>query len=384
MTNSAAVPVRTSLWRLPAVRQLAVLTTLGFSSFFLTLASLPSYAVRGGTGAGSAGAVTAVMLGCTVAVQAVVPWLERRLGTPVLLVIGLIALGSPAPLYLLSDSLGWLAAISAVRGIGFAILTVIGALLSTSVAPADRRGEAIGVYGLCIAVPNLIAIPAGAALTSSGRFGWVAVLAAAPLLAIPFVLRLRRRQDDSPHTKTAAGPAVRSASGPAIVLLVVMLSGGGLLTFLPIARPDGSLATIALLVLGVCSTVSRWRIGHIHDRFGGRGLQPTMIAAGIVGLALVAIALQGHGRTAALLAGVALFGIGYGATQSLTQIAVFERTPPEQAVTASAVWNTAFDAGTGIGAYGIGLLAATSLELPGTYLLCAALLVLTIPLTRRH
>jgi hypothetical protein len=37
-----------SLWRLPAVRRLVVLVSLGFTSFCLTLASLPSWAVAGG------------------------------------------------------------------------------------------------------------------------------------------------------------------------------------------------------------------------------------------------------------------------------------------------------------------------------------------------
>jgi hypothetical protein len=73
---------RPSLWRLPAVRRLLALTLLGFSSFFLTLASLPSWAVRGGVPAGSAGLVTAAMLTCTVLVQLAVPALTRRLAWP--------------------------------------------------------------------------------------------------------------------------------------------------------------------------------------------------------------------------------------------------------------------------------------------------------------
>jgi predicted MPP superfamily phosphohydrolase len=46
---------------------------------------------------------------------------------------------------------------------------VLGALLAAAVAPPERRGEAIGLYGLAIAVPNLIAVPAGVALVLAGH-----------------------------------------------------------------------------------------------------------------------------------------------------------------------------------------------------------------------
>jgi len=375
-----------SLWRVPSMWRLAVLAAFGFSSFFLTLASLPAWAVRSGAGSASAGLLTTVMLGCTIAAQMLVPLLQRRLGTPALLVVGLAALGAPTPLYLVSHQFGWLLAASAVRGVGFGVITVLGALLSTAVAPPGRRGEAIGVYGLSIAVPNLIAVPAGTALTSVGRFDVVAILATCPLLAAPLARRFhnvlaprRRRAGRSDLTA-----AVRAAALPSFVLLLVTLAGGGLLTFLPIARPHGPLATIALLAMGATGSLSRWFAGTLHDRTGSRALMPASLVAAAVGIALVALTLlgsteDGAGRVVVLLFGATVFGLGYGAIQNITQIVAFERAGPEHAVTAASVWNMAFDGGTGIGAYGIGLIAATRLDLPGTYLLCAVALVLALP-----
>src|SRR5205085_10800457 len=97
------------------------------------------------------------------------------------LAAGLVALGAPAPLYVLSDGLGWLSAVSAVRGAGFAVLTVLGSSLAALVVPPERRGESIGLYGLAIAVPNLVAVPAGVALVLAGHSGSVAWLAASPV-----------------------------------------------------------------------------------------------------------------------------------------------------------------------------------------------------------
>lgn len=372
------------------MRWLAVLTALGFSSFSLTLASLPSWAVRGGASSASAGLVTTVMLGCTIGAQTLVPLLQRRLGTSMLLALGLIALGAPAPLYLVSQQLGWLVATSAVRGVGFGILTVIGALLATSLAPPSRRGEAIGIYGLGIAVPNLAAVPLGTALLSAGHFGVVAILAACPVLAVPLCRHFAGTMPAPPSQHAAAdasagvGAALRSAALPSFVLLLVTLSGGGLLTFLPIARPHGPVATIALLLMGVSGGVSRWGAGSMHDRTGSRALMPVTLVAAALGMALAGVALLGSdhggpGRVTLLLVGATIFGVGYGGMQNLSQILAFDRAGPEHAVTASTVWNIAFDAGTGIGAYVVGLIAATRLELSGTYLLCATILALALP-----
>ena len=69
------------------------------------------------------------------------------------LVAGLLAMGLPSPFYVLDDGLTWICSLSAVRGAGFAVLTVLGATLSARVAPPERRGESVGMYGLGIA-PN--------------------------------------------------------------------------------------------------------------------------------------------------------------------------------------------------------------------------------------
>src|SRR4051812_28317653 len=271
-------------------------TVLGFVSYCLTLASLPVYAVAGGAAESSAGVVTAVFLAVTITGQGAIPRLTARLGIGPVLGGGLVALGVPAPFYVLSDGVGWISALSAVRGAGFAVLTVLGATLAAQVAPLDRRGESIGLYGLAIAVPNLICVPAGVALVLAGHVGWLAWLAASPLMGIALVPRLVR----SLGPQEAAGPvgarraAVLAALAPSAVLFVVTLAGGGLVTFLPIERPDGALATVALLLFGITGALARWRAGLVADRLGGsRGLTVAALAAGAVGMVLTAAGLGG-------------------------------------------------------------------------------------------
>jgi predicted MFS family arabinose efflux permease len=376
--HGSTVDREVSLWRSPAMRALVGVTVLGFASYCLTLASLPTYAVQGGARESTAGIVTAVLLVVTIAVQAVVPALTARFGQARVLVAGLVALGAPSPLYAVDDGLLWLSALSAVRGIGFAVLTVLGATLAAQVAPVERRGEAIGIYGLSIAVPNLIAVPAGVALVLDGHAGWLAWLAASPLLGLAFVPTLVRAMPPAETQGTAGAGriAAMAALAPSVVLFVVTLAGGGLVTFLPIERPDGALATAALLLFGLTGAITRWRAGLLADRFGSRRLLPLALCLGAAGLVAVAAGLVAG--DAWVLVGAAVFGAGFGAVQNLTLLAAFARAGEGGATAASAMWNASFDAGTAAGALGLGIVAV-GIGLPWTYVLVAALLVAALP-----
>jgi predicted MFS family arabinose efflux permease len=375
----AGVGERTSLWRLPGMRALVGVTALGFASYCLTLASLPTYAVLGGASAATAGLVTAVFLLVTISVQGTVPALSARFGQTRVLAAGLLAMGVPSPLYAVDDGLTWLCVLSAVRGAGFAVLTVLGSTLAAQVAPRERRGESIGIYGLAIAVPNLVAVPAGVALVLDGHTTVLAWLAASPVLGLLFVPVLGRAV--AGHPTSAASGAGRTAALaallPSAVLFAVTLAGGGVVTYLPIERPDGATVTVALLLFGVTAALCRWRAGLLADRLAGRWLLAVTVGVGVAGMLLLAGGLVGS--TAVLLLGAAVVGASYGAVQNLTLLAAFARAGEGGTTSASAMWNASFDAGTAAGAALLGFLAA-GVGLPWTFVLCAALLAAVLPL----
>jgi predicted MFS family arabinose efflux permease len=377
--NGGAVAVQGSLVRSRGMQALIGVTVLGFASFCLTLASLPVYAVAGGASVSTAGVVTTVFLVATIAVQMTVPALSSRFGIGPVLVGGLVAMGIPSPLYVLDDSVAWISGLSAVRGAGFAVLTVLGATLAARVAPPDRRGESVGLYGLGIAIPNLLGIPAGAALVLDGHVGWLSWLAASPLLGLVFVPALVRSvaPEAGPGPAGARRAAARAALAPSGVLFAVTMAGGGVVTFLPIERPDGVLTTVALLVFGMTAAVTRWRSGALADRLGSSGLLPLALVVAAAGLVVTAVGLDAGAAWVVIGAGV--FGAGFGAVQNLTLVAAFARAGEAGTTTASAMWNAAFDAGTAVGALALGFLAA-GIGLDWTYVVVAALLAAAVPL----
>ena len=173
--------VRTSLWRSRGMQALIGVTFLGFASYCLTLASLPVYAVQGGADESTAGVVTAVFLVCTIAVQATIPALTARFGVGPVLVVGLVAMGVPSPLYVLDDGVAtWLPAFF-MRSLGltlvetswfYAGIAFIGGVAGIALGGvlADRVGGARVTIG-AFAVMALGAVGAPGADGADGAAG---------------------------------------------------------------------------------------------------------------------------------------------------------------------------------------------------------------------
>ncbi len=400
------------LWRTPSIRRLVGVTLLGFVGFSATLAALPWWAVRGGADLSQAGLVTTAMLLATVLTQAAVPALVARVGSGRALAAGLVALGAPAPLLLLSSDLVPLLVVSAVRGTGFAVLTVVGSTLTSTLAPPGRHGETAGLYGLAVGLTGVGVVPASVAVAQAVGFWPVALVATLPVVAVPWALAMARDEraaaadaarpahdPASPPVVADAGPqhrrAVRAVLVPSLVLLVVTLAGSGVVTFLPIERPDGLLAPLVLLLFGATAALARWRAGMLADRLGTRLLLPAAVALTALGVTGVAAGLLLGGETvsaggATLLLAALVAGAGYGAVQNLSLVQAFARVGPVDTPTASAVWNLCFDGGTAIGAVAVGTLAAAlagaagpvlgaGSGVPGALLACALLVLLAVP-----
>ena len=120
-------------------------------------------------------------------------------------------------------------------------------------------------------------------------------------------------------------------------------------------------------------------MGRFADRTGTHLLLPGTVLLGVVGLAALAAGLRQE-VDVLLLAGAAVFGTAYGAVQNLTLVVAFAHARGHGASTVSAVWNAAFDMGTGIGAVVVGALAVTGMGVPMALGACAALIAGCLPL----
>lgn len=349
-------------------------------SFYLPLSVMPMFAKASGASAG-AGLVTGALLLTTVLVELMTPRLLARVGYRVSLTAGLFLLGVPALALLASSASAVIIGVSIVRGAGFAVTTVAGGALTASLIPAERRGEGLGLVGIVSGIPALIALPAGVWVASHWGFQPVFVVtAAAALVALTVVPgypglaarpgRPRQRRNEHGVLARLRDPGLLRPAG---VFSASTMAAGVLVTFLPLAVAGRSawVATCALFAQPAASTLARWAAGRAGDRRG----HVSLLAPGVVLSALGLAALAATASPALVIGGAATFGIGFGLLQNASLALMYARVPASGQTAVSAIWNAAYDAGMGVGAIGMGLVAG-HVGYPGVFLL-TGLLTLT-------
>lgn len=380
-----------SVWRTPGMPALIAMTTAGFSGYAALLPVAPLWVVHGGAGSAGAGAVNGVLMLFTVLTQPCVPSAIRRFGWGRVMVAGLVLLGLPALAHLLTSALVPTLALSAVRGLGFGVLTVTGSAAVAELVDPARRGRAIGAYGLAIAGPQLLLLPASPWVAETLGFWVVFVISGGPLLgclpALALGRRLQARAREADQHPVEGLPRGRWGTylrlmRPMVLLLGVTLAGGALITFTPQMTNSSLLTTAGLLVLTAVAALSRWRFGGLADRHGVQPFLWPLVVLTAVGMAVTAWAVTDPAAPAPalLLLGMAVVGLCYGGLQNLTLVLAFQTVGRRDYGVASAVWNIGFDAGTGLGAVLVGMLAA-GFSFPVALLAGAGFSLATLPLT---
>jgi MFS family permease len=367
-------PVHATRYDIPASRPrlvsgrfaAALLSSFGaLTSFYLLLSVTPMYAMSAGAGSAGAGLVTGSLMLTTVLAEFASPRLLGRFGYRAVFAAGALLLGGPAPALLLPHSMATIIAVSIARGIGFGLATVVlGALVAASV-PAERRGEGIGLAGVVACVPAIVALPSGVWLAQNTGYVVViaitAISALAPLAATPWLANpAEAGQSEAGQADTAPVGLLGSLrSGgmlrPGLVFAATTVAAGVVASFLPLAAGvSAGVATLGLFAQAVTATASRWWAGRRGDRHGHAGLLIPGLLTAAAGMA----SLIWASAPVVVIAGMCLFGIGFGIAQNATFALMLDRAPSSGYGTASALWNLAYDAGYGTGSIVFGVFVA--------------------------
>lgn len=359
------------------------------TSFYLLLSVTPMYAAAAGSGSAGAGLVTGVLLLGTVAAELAAPGLMRRHGHWALLAAGALLLGVPALALLPGGSLAIIMAVSAVRGFGFGLCTVMTGALTAMLLPADRRGEGLGLFGVVATAPGIVALPAGVWVAGHAGLATViamtATAALVPLAAFPWLSgraghRAAAPAGTRPPDGLLAGLRQAGQLRPFLIFAASTVAAGVVVSFLPLATGvSGDVAAAGLLAQALTATIGRWWAGRQGDRTGHAGLLVPALAIASLGM----ITMLWLASPAAVIAGMCLFGTGFGICQNATFALMIDRMPGSGLGTASALWNLAYDAGYGAGPAAFGLIIGHT-GYPAAFAMTAALMLVALSAARRE
>ena len=360
------------------------------TSFYLLLSVTSMYAAAVGAGSTGAGLVTGVLLAGTVAAELASSMLMKRYGYRTLLVVGAVLLGVPALALLSARPLAIIVIINLVRGLGFGLSTVVTGALTAVLLPPERRGEGLGLFGVVATVPGVVALPSGVWL--AGHYGYPVVVgmtaatALVPLAAFPWLPGAADRRKTG--ACAGAGQPIGLLDGLRhdgqlrlfLIFAASTVAAGVVVSFLPLAAGiSGNIAAAGLLAQALAATISRWWAGRQGDRHGHvRLLVPGLVIASLGMTAMIWLT-----SPAAVIAGMCLFGTGFGISQNATFVMMIDRMPASGLGAASALWNLAYDAGYGAGPAVFGLFAGHT-GYPAAFALTGVLMLAALPAARRQ
>ena len=333
---------------------LCVVGFLAFSSQFLIQPVLPLLVVDRGGDEAVVGLVVAAFSLPSVLLR---PWMGRLVdewSTRGVLSAGTITLAVSSAAYLIP---GWIAlfAVRIVHGAGWAAFNTGGHSMVGRLAPPARRGEASGIYNLMPGLAQMIMPAVGLALLAAFGFDvpflFAAALAAATLLAIPFVTA--RGASRPAGQRVASGSRSLLERGAIVPMLIEILFTSVHSLFLiypPLFAIDRGIPleqlTLYYPTVGLTLVVSRAVLARLSDRVGRGPVLVGGATTAILGLVVAAFATD----VFTLAIGGCLWAIAASVTSPTAMALAMDRSEPGRMGAAMATYSLGFQLGLGGGA----------------------------------
>jgi MFS family permease len=348
-----------------------VAALLAFVAIGAALPVLPAF-VRGPLGASdlAVGVVVGAFAVTSVVCRPLAGRQADRRGRRIVLVGGSLAMALGGVLYLLADSVPTLIVARLVVGSGEGAVYTAGATWAVDLAPENRRGLALGLFGLAVWGGLSLGPLAGELLRSGVGYDAVWTLTAAlPLAGAAIASRLpepARLGDGEPVAKRHLFPP--SSRRPGVALALANVGYAALAGFVVLhlrARAIGGGASV-FTVFALAVFASRLVLSRVPDRAGARR---TATAAGLLeSLGLTIIALADSLPVA--LVGALVVGVGFSMLFPSLALMVVGDVGEDGRGSALGAFTAFFDVGVGLGAPLAGLTASLA-GYPAVFFLAA-------------
>jgi MFS family permease len=288
-------------------------------------------------------------------IRPVAGYLADRHGHRLIMQGGAVLVAAGGAIYFLPLSLPGLIADRLLLGVGEAALFTAGAVWTVSLAPHNRRGQLIGLYGVSMWGGISAGTFIGAVLV---RFDYRAVWGfsvAIALLALALISSVpAQRRETAPSG--GHGLLIRPALLPGVALGLAAAGYAGLAAFVLLHLEARGIHSGAL-VLGGFSAVyagTRLVIGRLPDQLGPRRVAAWSGAGEAVGLLIIAVAPN----LPVAIIGSVVMGVGFSLLHPSLALMVMNRTEKSQQGAAIGAYTSFWDLGVTVWGPLIGVVAS--------------------------
>lgn len=261
-------------------------------------------------------------------------------------------------------------------GAGEGAVYTAGSAWIVDLAPPERRGRIIGLYGLAIWGGLALGPPLGELVLHASSFDWVwAVATAAPLLGALVAIRIPERFRPRHDYEYERALLAREALRPGLGLALGIVGYAAMAAFVVLHLDQRAIGHGAAVFAAFAVSVVAMRVvgGWLPDRYGS--IRCAIGAALVEAAGLVVIAAADS--FAAALIGAMAMGAGFSLLFPSLALLVVNRVPEERRGVAMGTFTAFFDLGMGVG----GPLAGAAAALGGysaAFALAAACALATV------
>ena len=320
-----------------------------FGSFQILMAAMPFYIVTVGGKESDVGVVMGIfaitaLLTRPFAGQAADIWGRKK----VMMIGGIGMALMPLP-YIFIGSIPPLIGLRLLQGMAFGIASTAASALAADAAPPQRRGEAMGFFGMSHNLSMAIGPALGIVIMNSLGFTNLFLISASVGL-MAFVCSLIVREPPrrpiilSKRPPLIVGPAIF----PSSILYCFSITYGSVNTFVPLYAIDRGMSNPGLF-FAVQATVMfflRSYAGQLSDRFG-RG---AVLIPGLIMTSISLVLLSGASSLFVFLGVAVLYAAAMVSVQTSLMALIIDRVKPEMRGAGMGTYMSAMDAGIGSGA----------------------------------
>ena len=341
---------------LAAFAGIFVVTLLSLTAVGAVLPVIPRY-VRGPLDAGNiaVGIAVGAFALTALASRPLAGYVTDQRGRRPVVVVGALLAGAAGLLYLVPAGLPGLIGARLVLGAGEGMVFTAGATWVVDLAPPDRRGRVIGLYGLAVWSGLSLGPPIGDALLRASSYEAVwAFSAVCPFLGALVALGIpdRHRPSSEPNRPLLALESVR----PGIGISLASVGFAAMASFIVLhleAQGSGNGATV-FTAFAATVVLTRLIGGDLPDRIG-----PLRCAAGAAALEAAALALIALAESLTLaLAGAIGMGMAFALLYPSLSLVAINSVSESRRGSALGTFTAFFDIGIGLGAVLTGIAAA--------------------------